>query len=385
MRALSWVLIALVAGCQTEVSDPSQRQSGGSVPESGRGATGSLEAIETLTEPFEFALSVETPIILGEDDRNAVTRLLEQLASPANWHPSRALHVMRPLRYHRSEALSSRVPTILSAFLDDGRAREQFGDSVAVSTRWGLRYPTRQVGRVAQSSVGNESHRDQTLAALAELGLAPRTRILAADGTYSLEDVLKDSLAGFHLDQKELAWTVAAFAALLQSRAWTNRFGERCDFDRVTKELLRRGYEEGSCGGTHGLQTLTLVLLRDQRFPVLSQPVRDLLTAELRRCAEMIEQTQSADGSWSENWSHPAKGNSTKDGSRLVVTSHLTEWILLLPPGARPANRCLEAAVAWLLRRVRDDKKWDIETDFCPLSHAALVLLVVEGCVPQQF
>lgn len=384
MRALNCVLIALVAGCQSEVSEPSQRN-GSSVPERSLSATGAVEAIETLPEPFEFALDVELPISLDDEDRIAVTRLLEKLASPANWHPSRALHVMRPLRYHPSESLSSRVPTILSAFLDDGRAREHFGDSVVISTRWGLRYPTRQVGRIPQGSVGNESHRDQTLAALAEIGLAPRTRIRAADGTYTLEDVLKDSIAGFHLDQKELAWTAAAFAVLLQSPTWTNRFGERCDFDQVTQELLRRGYEEGSCGGTHGLQTLTLILLRDQRVPVLSKQVRELLTAELMRCAEAIEHTQSADGSWSRNWSHPAKEHTVLEESRLVVTSHLAEWILLLPRAARPARHCLEASVEWLRRYVSDDTKWDIERDFCPLSHAALVLLVVDGGVPRQF
>src|SRR5207302_3298465 len=97
-----------------------------------------------------------------------------------------------------------------------------------------------------------ELHRDQTLAAFAELGLPLSFTLQGDGGTGTLRDVLDDSLANFHLGQKELAWTALAYALYLPPvKSWINRYGERFGFDQLVSEMLDRPLDAESCGGTH--------------------------------------------------------------------------------------------------------------------------------------
>lgn len=270
---------------------------------------------------------------------------------------------------------------ILGLLTEEQAGSTYFGRSPLVVTPSGVRFPTLE--KAATDDRSMEQHRDHTLAAFGELGLPLNYPLKVGGRRSSLRDVLKDSVANFHLRQEEIAWTAIAYALYLPPiRAWANRYGERFSFDALADELESRPMDEASCGGTHHLYALTLLARVDAEAPILSEAARTRLVAHLGRCVAVVERTQQPDGSWPAWWNHELlpgghpSGYSIADdeGNRLLMTGHLAEWLLYLPADLARPEAALARAGRWLRDRVLAASRRDEENALCPFSHAVCVL-----------
>jgi hypothetical protein len=276
--------------------------------------------------------------------------------------------------------------SLLSLLTDEELSRKCMGTPTVVRTKHGIRFPTASPA-VRGRTPGDEAHRDQCLACFAELGIPLSQRIVAGQGASTLQCVLEDSLANFHLQQNEIAWTALAYALYLPPvKQWKNRYGRVYCFDDLANELLRRGLK-GSCGGTHQLISLTILLRVDADSPILSEQVRTTARTYVGQLVNLAIRTQDSDGSWSIHWNHTpeqplgAMEASAADtpNSRLLITGHLAEWMTYLPVEGKVPDTTRKAAVSWLrqrLRRIDVRQFWD---EFCPCTHAICAIRDLSG------
>ena len=293
---------------------------------------------------------------------------------------SLCLHLLRAhglaARFPQSDLSSSGA--ILKLVTDQQAGEEYFGRPCLVKTRGGIRFPT-DLGQVQA-----ENHRDFCLATLGEVGLPLSYPLLIDGNRFTLRDVLRDSVANFHLGQEELAWTALAYALYLPPiQSWTNRFGARFSFDDLAEEMMKRPLNKASCCGMHLIHSSTVVARVDAEIPVLSEPVRSRLLAWLRRLAKACAATQHPEGCWPYDWHAEAvhhAGAGTKltprdtPQSRLLATGHVAEWLLILPDGVQVSRNVQRKAAQWLYDRLRESTAQEQLESFCPYSHAVHVV-----------
>jgi hypothetical protein len=219
---------------------------------------------------------------------------------------------------------------------------------------------------------------------MAELGVPLCQRIVTNEGIFSLRDVVRDSLAQFNLEQDELEWTAFAYAAYLPPQGhWVNRYGEACSFDDVAAQLLVQPLTKSSCCGMHVVFALTEILYADSGAEhILSEQMRRQVDQMLHKWLSQIISTQLPDGSWTAHWwdlaaAHEAMasgGISYPVHPRLLATSHIAEWLFMLPSSFQvPSNTSLKAT-GYLLSRLKMASKKEMWQEFCPYSHACHAL-----------
>jgi hypothetical protein len=272
---------------------------------------------------------------------------------------------------------------LLRGLANGESAKALFHASPVQRTMAGVRFETSDPA--AQTvELASETHRDQTLAVLAEMGV-PLSQPIKVDGrSFSLRDALRDSVANFHLRQKELAWTAFVYALYLPpQRSWTNRYGETYDFDRLVNELTSQPLARTSCAGTHIAFTLVTLSRVDHQIPILSRPTREKLDAWLRTLVRVVRRHQNPDGSWPLDWSRGFGPSVMPQGwshdpndpaGLLLATSHLAELLLYLPPDMQCPAGVVRRAGQWLERELVRASTDEILDQFCPYSHAALVV-----------
>lgn len=275
------------------------------------------------------------------------------------------------------------------------------------SPEWLIRYEAPVVTRVnlpkqdfwrtwrglemAESDDGKQTeHRDQTLAALAELGVPLSATVDSEDGTFHVYDLLRTSLSEFHLDQKEISWTATAYACYLPPQTtWWNRYGEQFSLDRLAEEIMLRPLTRESCRGTHLVMALTKIARVDRELGILDPGVRARLVSYLRGKLTEAVSAQLDDGSWPLCWS--PSGFAVRDAeftpentdiNRIMVTGHLLEWFHLLPGDLKPPGRCVKAGTLWTQSKLRSSSKETISKAFCPYTHAVICLDL--ACSPTQ-
>ena len=264
----------------------------------------------------------------------------------------------------------------LKALTDEPAAIRAFGKSPFIRTRNGLRYLLSN-DPVFHSDVG-ESHQDQCLATFAALDLPLDTAMRVNSQSYSISDLLSESVSNFSFDQKELAWTAIAFAHYLPpKREWVNRFKERTTFSELVQHLLQRNLNSESCAGTHILSALLQIEKADCQHPILDDKNRLQLHTFLEQHLRDIAQRQREDGSWSRQWC----ASINHDAPRIppfqmsfLVTGHIAEILDALRPRLRPPGPYLERATGWLTQalisdEIRADGSW-----LCPFTHACRVV-----------
>jgi hypothetical protein len=200
-----------------------------------------------------------------------------------------------------------------------------------------------------------------------------------------MRDVLADSLANFHLGQRELEWTTVAYALYLPPiRVWTNRFGETFSFDDIAHELMRRPLALTSCCGTHVLHTLAILTRADAQISILSPDTRENVHRHLRQAVQVLVAKQQTDGRWTPDWFNtfsPYVGAAVAerslaptDSNCLLVTSHVAELLLYLPSDIPVPDEVLRAAASWLAKNVEHASIEDGRKASCPFTHALCVL-----------
>ncbi len=242
----------------------------------------------------------------------------------------------------------------------------------------------------AEKSDGERSeHRDQTLSALAELGIQLNATIETREGNFPIADLLATSISEFHLEQKEISWTASAFASYLPPQTiWWNRYGEEFSFDDLVQEMMARKLNRESCRGLHLVMVLTKILKIDQRCIILSPGVRKSLNSYVRqKLAEAVE-SQLVDGSWPLLWSRSGfsgtRDRTPEDSNenRILVTGHMLEWFHMLTKDMKPRIDIVKAGSSWVLHNLRSVPEETISKEFCPCTHAVLSLYL--ACPPKK-
>ncbi len=121
----------------------------------------------------------------------------------------------------------------------------------------------------------------------------------------------------------------------------------------------------------------------EEKVRILSSRVRSHLHQRLAQFVDAAVIAQHRDGGWSFDW-HPELQNTadlagfSQDvdslDARLLVTSHLAEWMVYLPKGLQVPEKHLRRAGMWLENRISTATPEAVVHGFCPYSHAVWVL-----------
>lgn len=269
--------------------------------------------------------------------------------------------------------LSSRS-RVFSVLTNWSLAKEQFGEVPFFTTRYGIRYRMLSVDKLPIQR--GESHRDLCLATFAEIGLPLDSCVLTSEGTRTIRDLLRDSIATFDVHEAEIAWTAIAYTLYMpRQSSWMTRDNDRFTFDDLANELLQRPLSRASCGGAHLLMAMTLLLRADADQRCISSETRGALVRQLRDWARIAASAQCGNGSWIATWYRAEKIGPAVSASlfgRMLVTGHLLEWMEYLPSELQPDQSVYRAAVGWLIKRLPELaalRQFPAQM-FCPWTHS---------------
>jgi hypothetical protein len=298
---------------------------------------------------------------------------------------SLTLHLMRLHGKDFEIPLAGTTPnrSVIEILCDEELGERAFGSSPIMVTDWGVRYEEADsFGRKRSAWRSAEGHRDQALAVMAEMGVPLSQPIVTKiGGQFTVRDVLRDSLAQFHLDQKEIAWTAFAYCLYLPPETeWTNRHGEHYSLEDVANAVLSRPLANESCSGMHIVAALRAMSIVASNTNIVTADTERRINARLDDYLSLAIKTQTADGSWNREWwdnelahtNRLYRTNAADDELRIIATSHLLEWLHSTPEGV-PAMTKLRAS-HWLLLRVQGASDEEMIDQYCGYSHACAVL-----------
>lgn len=267
--------------------------------------------------------------------------------------------------------------SVLAALTDEATAIRVFGGSPFVRTTHGIRYHLAEGFRVG------EPHRDVCLAAFAELNLPLSTPIHLKAGSYTIADLLSESVANFDPHEREPAWTAIAYAKYLApKRDWVNRFGERASFSLLARRLLETDINSQSCGGTHILQALVAIQKSDDRHQILDRRMRERVDSYITAKLQQLVRRQQPDGSWGAQWCDAVVRTAPRTlfAKRVLITGHIGDAVLdTLPREERPPSLVYSRAARWLQAALRSRQLRPSNKDVCPFTHAARAILAALG------
>ncbi|QDU49320.1 hypothetical protein [Gimesia panareensis] len=308
-------------------------------------------------------------------DREEINRYISLLAAPG---PTESGSPSRSRKFHtgRLVAISGGTPEWIVKSQPNEVISVNLGSKDFLSTWRGLEAAAMANGRRSE-------HRDQTLCTLAELDVPLNCTIETREGSLPVADLLTTSISEFHLDQKEISWTVSAFASYLPPQTgWWNRYGEEYSFDTVVQEMMGRKLNRESCRGLHQVMALTKILRIDRKGTILAPEVREALNAYLHgKLAEAVE-SQLEDGSWPPLWSRSGFSDvyeytpEDSNVNRVLVTGHMLEWFHMLPKDIKPPIDVVQAGSLWVLDNLRSVPEETVNNHFCPYTHAVLSLYI---------
>ncbi len=290
------------------------------------------------------------------------------------------LHWLRIFAVQASpEYLAASSRDALALLTDARRIEERYGQAgVIVPTKNGVRFLSRLSGLDLKSN-SRPSHPCQELAIFGEIGLPSSTTITTAVGDFSLKDAIRDCLRNLQVREamcQEPEWATQVLVHYLPPvRSWRNRWGEELTFERWTEFLIDRDVARYSCGGTHLLHSLALILQANSQHPVLS---RDLAERVRRVCVNFsrtIEATQHSDGAWRSDWRQANVIGEQYARSGVHLTGHILESQLYLPKDLRISDRAAGLALRYLAGAYRISDEQVVSDEYCYYSHAGFVLL----------
>jgi hypothetical protein len=260
----------------------------------------------------------------------------------------------------------------LKALTDEETARQVFGKSPMIETSHGVRYALYD-----EYSVGvdlGEAHRDQCLSIFASLDLPLSTPVRLKSGSFSLKDMLSESMNSFDLRQREITWSAMAFAKYVPPKtSWTNGPGEEISFSKIVDALLKIDLNTQKCGGTHVLEALILIEKADRKNRVLDDATQTRLDGWLKTTIDQLVKSQHADGSWSKAWCAGLRDESDPMSPfqmSFLVTGHLVEILNKLDPPLRPKQEVFVKAAHWISISIDSPEIQPNGFWVCPFTHA---------------
>ncbi|WP_010583656.1 hypothetical protein [Schlesneria paludicola] len=316
------------------------------------------------------------PVLIPEKEIREVAQKVVSAASTQTQSTSALLH-------------ATRLSTMVGPGVREWMERDEAGRIIRLNVGAEVFKDSWRGFEVRQTSSGDRTeHRDQFLAAIAQMGVSLSCAIgpEREDGrAFAVSDLLQTSLAEFHLKQSELSWTATAYALYLPPQLyWSNRYQERFDFDDLTRALIDKPLKSESCSGIHLMLALTTIMHVDRQSAILRDDTRSILEKYLRmRVAEAVE-SQLPDGSWPAFW---AKSGFENAGprlatpaptflQRLTIGGHLLEWLQMLPRDQQPPESTIKSGLLWITPQILSMPERDLVPGICPCTHA---LLAVNG------
>ncbi len=252
---------------------------------------------------------------------------------------------------------------------------------------WGVRV------RFSSRGLTASSHRDHTVATLAEVGLPLDFPIHTSQGPAAMRDLVRHVLLSFALDQQEYEWSVlVAGLYLAPQRVWFNRDGRRLSFDMLAVRIMRQRMPQGVCYGNHRLFTLAALLQLDRRHRLFDPQVRSAAVRYLQGMSRRLVQHQHPRGFWNGRWPsrrpeslRPATtGTVDRLPDRILATGHALEWLAIAPEEVLPPREIVARGAAWLIETIQGLSDRDVEQWYTFLSHAGRALAMWRGKYPAQ-
>lgn len=230
-------------------------------------------------------------------------------------------------------------------------------------------------------------HHDHWLACLSEAGidLNHPVKMPSGDGQ-TVENVLEQALLDFRLDQREVEWSTMVFAFWLTPRAkWSNEAGRQISFNQLAHRLMRGHMRYGSCGGTHRIYSLVVLLRLDEEHQILSSLVKKEIYGYLERVRNLITVAQSKEGYWPYGWNQGLVFSDDSNRQKVIATGHHLEWLALAPAGLHPPQTQIRKAARWLIDDILSRSPEEIFKSYTAYSHAGNSLALWRGVRPWEF
>ena len=289
---------------------------------------------------------------------------------------------------------------LLSVLTDFEENSKWFGGkSSFVASKSGLRVHT-------SGDLWAQNHDGHLLSVFAERGVPLEKGFSGSERRFLIRDLLLGEISNFSLD-REIEWSLLAFALYgVPGSGWENRFGQEFTYDKCVKFLMNRRLDAASCGGTHGLYTLSAIYQVDNSRRLLAGSVREQLRVYLTVACQELLKSQAEDGSWGRGCldgifsssrliveddrrsTSPAGAswlskfgtgeNFTEASEKILLTSHILEWLALLGSDFEIGDKVFERGGLFLKDSLLMCRRTDVVMSFCPYSHAVRVLQYLE-------
>lgn len=264
----------------------------------------------------------------------------------------------------------------LRILTDEQLGRLYFGESPLIRTTHGIRYRTHLIDAMQGEADNAETHRDQCLATFAVLGIPLNEPIHIGHERYSFQDLLKESIANFTLEQRELTWTATAYAHYVAPhRSWANRFGNVVTFSELLEHLMGLPLESQSCAGFHVVQAIIEIVNTDYNCDILTPGVRRDSHNYIARIRSALYRNQNVDGSWDYDWNRMTETPQVLSPTvyqKLVATGHAIETLHHMQPA--PVARPLVRGTKWLLEALPPMDLRASQIAVCPATHGLRAL-----------
>jgi hypothetical protein len=204
---------------------------------------------------------------------------------------------------------------------------------------------------------------------------------------------VRQSLRDFSLNQAEYEWSVLTYALMLDDETnWMTTEGQRMNFDRLAKRIMRQEMPQGVCFGNHRLYTLTILLRVDELSPqrrIIAVETRTEISDYLAKMTARLSTNQHHQGFWNAKWpdetpstSEPTETDGDRLADRILATGHALEWWAMAPRELHPPRDVLARAGQWLVLTIESLSDAKIEENFTFLSHAGRALALWRGKEP---
>jgi hypothetical protein len=354
---------------------------------------GIAAAVGTMIWPFEFVCKEETdiresPLVFnpvpfavgtGIPDEDLLALVCQRL----RWRPEMSfgdfLHWLKVFGISGSREYHEELTAQTIRLLTNERSIEQhFGQAgVIVPTAHGVRYNSGRSG-IDLRDDSRPTHPYQELAVFGDLGLPASMPVIAGARRFHLKDAISDCVRNLQVREaqsQEPEWATQAIAHYLPpARFWKNRWGEDISFDQWIDFLIERDMSRFSCGGTHLLHSLALLLHANSQYRILNsisvQRVRNVCLDLSRE----MECSQHTDGAWRADWSQSGLG-ATYELIDIHLTGHVLEAQLYLPQDLRISRGCAARGLYYLSNAFSTADDSVVAREYCFYSHAGYVLL----------
>jgi hypothetical protein len=350
-------------------------------------------------EPLQIAPLYDDPELVSDEELAAVLQQIVPRFSPKKMKPNHVEHALRAwhidAKFQDPEAPSGEQ---LRDFLIDYATfamswkpeKESESEPTPLLQERADNGVYVQWGREASSA---SVHHDHLLACLTEAGIPLSQRVFTPNRRdLTFRDVLRQALRDFRFDERETEWSVMAFGLWLPptTKSWRLTDGREMSFDLLAQRLLRGHKKMGTCGGTHRLYSLMVLLRLDEQFDILSDDVQAAVFKHLESVRDILKVGQFEDGHWPYNWPSGEDAVKKPDLSiplyrHVIATGHHLEWLAIAPESLHPPREQIRKAADWVIAKTVAMTDAEILDNYTFYSHVGNALCLWRQTNPSKF